>query len=128
MIPRPKRRQMTLTRGVLRVRSTFAGDFNLDGTVNTLDFTIMAANFNKSGIEFPQCDANFDGVVNVLDFNAVASNFGQTAFAAGSSSAPAAGKVAPLSASPAPRTSLFADVPIKSAYHDLLLSGLSEVL
>ncbi len=47
-----------------RVRSTFAGDFNLDGTVNTIDFTIMAANFNKSGIEFPQCDANFDGVVN----------------------------------------------------------------
>jgi autotransporter-associated beta strand protein len=60
------------------VRYTLAGDANLDGTVNTVDFTLLANNFGASGALWQQGDSNYDGIVNGLDFNAVASNFGST--------------------------------------------------
>ncbi len=58
------------------VRYTLAGDANLDQTVDTSDFTAMAANFNQSGKNWFQGDFNYDGKVNALDFNLLASNFG----------------------------------------------------
>ena len=58
------------------LRYTLAGDLNLDGAVNTLDFTTLANNFGASGSLWQQGDFNFDGVVNALDFNAIATNFG----------------------------------------------------
>src|SRR5205823_2432081 len=68
-----------LTKGVdnssILMRYTLSGDSNLDGAVNTADFTALAASFNGSG-EWVQGDYNFDGVVNALDFNAIATNFG----------------------------------------------------
>ena len=60
------------------IRYTFAGDANLDGAVNTADFTMLAANFGKSSQAWVNGDFNYDGVVNALDFNAIAANFGQS--------------------------------------------------
>ena len=51
-------------------------DANHDRSVDTLDFTIMATNFNQSGMAFSQGDFNYDGTVNALDFNALATMFG----------------------------------------------------
>jgi autotransporter-associated beta strand protein len=56
---------------------TYYGDANLDGQVNSADFTALAMNFNTAGgAMWQQGDFNFDGFVNALDFNAIASNFG----------------------------------------------------
>ena len=60
------------------VRYTFAGDANLDGTVDTSDFAAMALHFGGGGQFWNAGDFNYDGVVNALDFNAIASNFGRT--------------------------------------------------
>ena len=60
------------------VRYTYAGDANLDKTINTSDFTQLAAHFNQSSSTWFNGDFNYDGTVNALDFNLLASNFGQT--------------------------------------------------
>ena len=52
------------------------GDASRDGTVNLLDFNIMAANFGRIGTGFSGGDSTYDGVVNLADFNVVASRFG----------------------------------------------------
>ena len=54
------------------------GDANLDGTVNTADFNLLAADFNKSAENWPGGDFNGDGLVNAADFDALATNYGQT--------------------------------------------------
>jgi uncharacterized delta-60 repeat protein len=74
-----------------RVKDFFflRGDFNHDGTVNLLDFNILASNFGQSNRTFSQGDANYDGTVNLLDFNIVAGKFG-TSVAPASSIVPAA--------------------------------------
>jgi hypothetical protein len=59
------------------IRYTYLGDANLDGIVNTLDFTALAANYNSTTVLWTAGDFNYDGVVNALDFNALATNFGQ---------------------------------------------------
>jgi hypothetical protein len=59
------------------VRFTYYGDANLDGIVNTADFSALAAHFNQSGQFWPSGDFNYDGKVNALDFNAIATNFGE---------------------------------------------------
>ncbi len=73
----------------LLLRYTFAGDANLDGAVNTADFTALANRFNGSTQLWTDGDFNYDGHVNALDFNLLASNFGQTA------SAPELGSLVP---------------------------------
>ena len=57
--------------------SGLAGDANLDGIVNSLDFTVLAAHFSGSGQNWLAGDFNGDGVVNALDFNAIATNYGK---------------------------------------------------
>jgi hypothetical protein len=59
-------------------RYTYAGDANLDGIVDTLDFNSLAANFGGSDKVWTQADFNYDAVVDTLDFNFLAGNFGQT--------------------------------------------------
>jgi hypothetical protein len=59
------------------VRYTYAGDANIDGKVDTLDFNSLAGNFGGSGKVWSQADFNYDGVVDTLDFNNLAANFGQ---------------------------------------------------
>lgn len=67
-----------LPAGTIEIKYTLLGDANLDGTVNTLDFNALAANFNGSGKVWAQGDFGYDGKVNALDFNAIAANFGMT--------------------------------------------------
>jgi hypothetical protein len=60
------------------VAYTANGDANLDGTVDTIDFNSLAANFGAIGKVWTQADFNYDGVVDTLDFNQLAANFGYT--------------------------------------------------
>jgi autotransporter-associated beta strand protein len=61
------------------VAYTYYGDSNLDGIVNSADFTTLAQNFNAIGADWSEGDFNYDGVVNALDFNLVATNYGSPA-------------------------------------------------
>jgi autotransporter-associated beta strand protein len=63
----------------IEVKYTLYGDTNLDGTVNSVDFGNLAANFGKSGKVWDQGDFNYDGTVNSVDFGLLASNFGKSA-------------------------------------------------
>jgi autotransporter-associated beta strand protein len=56
----------------------FFGDANLDGTTNSADFSVLAANFNGTGKNWVQGDFNYDGRVNALDFNYLATTYGLT--------------------------------------------------
>jgi hypothetical protein len=67
----------TVDGSAVGVRYTYAGDANLDGKVDTLDFNALAANFGGSGKVWTQADFNYDGTVDTLDFNNLAANFGQ---------------------------------------------------
>jgi autotransporter-associated beta strand protein len=60
------------------VAYALSGDANLDGQVNTMDFTALASHFNSGTQLWTSGDFNFDGKVNALDFNAIATNFGAT--------------------------------------------------
>jgi autotransporter-associated beta strand protein len=63
---------------------TYYGDADLDGAVNTADFTALAAHFNNTALAnsgtpaWYEGDFNYDGKVNALDFNMLAANFGQS--------------------------------------------------
>ena len=60
------------------IRYTFAGDANLDGVVNALDFNLLASNFGSGADQsWYQGDFNYDGGVTTLDFTALAQNFNQ---------------------------------------------------
>jgi GH25 family lysozyme M1 (1,4-beta-N-acetylmuramidase) len=59
--------------------SFLAGDANGDGSVNSDDFNILAANFGQAGMNFSQGDFSYNGVVDSNDFNILASNFGMSA-------------------------------------------------
>jgi hypothetical protein len=69
---------ITLDGSDVLMRYTFNADANLDGTVNTVDFTRLAAAFNSSTGLWTDGDFNYDGKTNALDFNALAANFGST--------------------------------------------------
>jgi hypothetical protein len=58
------------------VRYTYAGDANLDGVVNSGDFSALATSFNSTSGIWGIGDFNYDGVVNALDFNLLAVNYG----------------------------------------------------
>jgi autotransporter-associated beta strand protein len=60
------------------LRYTYFGDANLDGQVNTADFSALAAAFNSASGTWQTGDFNYDGVVNAIDFNLLASDFGLT--------------------------------------------------
>ena len=58
---------------------TLAGDANLDGTVNALDFNAIATSFGAtSGKLWINGDSTYDGAVNTADFVAMSQNFGAT--------------------------------------------------
>jgi hypothetical protein len=63
----------------IEIRYTLLGDANLDGTVNGVDFGIVAANFNKSITAWDQGDFNYDGIDNGVDFGFLSANFNQGA-------------------------------------------------
>jgi hypothetical protein len=55
---------------------TLLGDSNMDGSVDSNDFALLAANYGKTGQQWLDGDYNYDGTVNALDFNALATNYG----------------------------------------------------
>ena len=54
-------------------------DINQDGTVNFLDFSVLASKYGQSGSSgtLGRSDINADGTVNFLDFSVLASNYGR---------------------------------------------------
>jgi hypothetical protein len=55
------------------------GDVNLDGTVNAMDFNVIATDFGiPGGANWLQGDLSGDGVVNSTDFMILALHFGQS--------------------------------------------------
>jgi hypothetical protein len=54
------------------IPTPLTGDFNRDGAVNTLDFSLMVAVWNQSS---PPHDLNKDGMVNSLDFSILVQNW-----------------------------------------------------
>ncbi|HEX4053719.1 MAG TPA: PEP-CTERM sorting domain-containing protein [Tepidisphaeraceae bacterium] len=108
----------------IEVKYTLYGDTNLDGSVNSIDFGSLAANFGKSGKVWDQGDFNYDGTVNSIDFGLLAGNFGKSA---GSNAAVvSAADWAALDAFAA-ANGLMADVP-EPASMGLLILGAAGVL
>jgi hypothetical protein len=68
-----------LASGTIEVKFTLLGDADLNGTVNGIDFGILAANFNKGVSRWDQGDFNYDNIVNGVDFGALAANFNKGA-------------------------------------------------
>ena len=66
------------------VMATYAGDFNLDGVVNSQDLDIWKANVGTSAATWQMGDANHDGVVNGLDLDLLRANVGLPQLAGGS--------------------------------------------
>jgi hypothetical protein len=95
------------------VRFTLNGDANLDKTVDTVDFNLLAANFSLTGRRWSQGDFNFDQTVDTIDFNLLASKFGQ--------SVPAPLARTASSTPPAARPdALFSTNPVENALLELL--------
>src|SRR5207237_5179457 len=59
----------------LLTRYTYFGDANLDRTVDTIDFNLLAASFGQSGKRWFNGDFDYSGTVDTIDFNLLASNF-----------------------------------------------------
>jgi hypothetical protein len=57
---------------------TLLGDANLDGTVNTEDFTLFSQHLGQSGMMWDDGDFNYDGTVNTEDFTLLSQNIGQS--------------------------------------------------
>jgi GH35 family endo-1,4-beta-xylanase len=60
------------------IRYTLAGDANLDGAVNALDFNALAANYAGAAGIWRLGDFNYDASINSLDFDSLAINFNQS--------------------------------------------------
>jgi hypothetical protein len=75
------------------IKYTYAGDASLDGTVDTIDFNLLAANFSAVRRIWYQGDFNYDNTVDTIDFNLLASNFGLVI--AADTLLPGAGELAP---------------------------------
>lgn len=75
--------------GQVEVRSTLAGDTNLDGVVDVTDLGNLAGGYGAtSGATWVQGDTNYDGKVDVTDLGNLASSYGAS-LAAGPSDPPA---------------------------------------
>lgn len=57
------------------IRYTLAGDANLDGMVNAIDFNAVATKFGSAASNWTTGDFNYDGTINSLDFDLLAVNF-----------------------------------------------------
>jgi hypothetical protein len=61
----------------IKVMYTLVGDADLNGTVNGIDFGILAANLNLSVSGWDKGDFDYNNIVNGLDFTALSANFNQ---------------------------------------------------
>ena len=67
-----------LPTGEIKIMYTLLGDANLDGTVNSEDFTPFSQNLGLSGMMWDDGDFNYDGTVNAEDFTPLSQNLGQS--------------------------------------------------
>jgi hypothetical protein len=67
-----------LAPGFIEVKFTLAGDANLDGTVNSEDFSAWSHHLGQSGCIWDQGDFNYDGTVNSEDLTLWEENVGKT--------------------------------------------------
>ncbi len=67
-----------LPSGEIEIMFTLLGDANLDGTVNSEDFTPFSANVGKNG-SWDDGDFNYDGTVNSEDFTPFSADLGKSA-------------------------------------------------
>ena len=67
-----------LPSGEIEIMFTLLGDANLDGTVNSEDFTPFSTNLGHNG-GWDEGDFNYDGTVNAEDFTPFSSNLNQSA-------------------------------------------------
>jgi Dockerin type I domain len=63
----------------IEIMFTLLGDANLDGTVNSEDFTLFSEHLGQSGQTWDDGDFNYDGTVNTEDFTLFSQNLGQSA-------------------------------------------------
>ncbi len=105
-----------LPSGEIEIMFTLLGDANLDGIVNSEDFTPFSANVGKNG-SWDDGDFNYDGTVNSEDFTPFSANLGKSATLAA-----AAGALEPANSSIS-----LANVP-EPASTGLLTMGLVSVL
>ena len=77
-VPLPPTNLAFIDNTTVVVRNTLAGDFDLSGSVNLADFTVLANSFGRTGRLFSQGDANYDGRVNLADFTVLANAFGNS--------------------------------------------------
>ncbi|MCS7034812.1 MAG: hypothetical protein NZ561_12585, partial [Phycisphaerae bacterium] len=59
-------------------RPYLPADANLNGIVDVTDFSILASNFNQSGLLWAQGDFTLNGSVDLADFSILAANFNRT--------------------------------------------------
>jgi autotransporter-associated beta strand protein len=63
--------------GKVKLFAALSGDIDLDNSVTSGDFSVLANHFNSATSNlWADGDFNYDGVVNALDFNLLANNFG----------------------------------------------------
>ena len=67
-----------LSSGEIEIMYTLLGDANLDGTVNSEDFTPFSTNLGQHG-GWDDGDFNYDGTVNSEDFTPFSVNLNQSA-------------------------------------------------
>ena len=79
-----------LPSGEIEIMYTLVADANLDGTVNTEDFTPFSNNLNDSGRSWDQGDFNYDGTVNSEDFTPFSHDLNESAGLAASETGPLA--------------------------------------
>jgi autotransporter-associated beta strand protein len=73
-----------LPSGEIELMFTLLGDANLDGTVNSEDFTPFSHNLGQSGMMWDDGDFNYDGTVNAEDFTPFSTNLNRSAVLAAS--------------------------------------------
>jgi hypothetical protein len=65
----------TVDNTAVLVHYVYSGDADLSGTVDSIDFNLLASNFAKTGKSWDNGDFNFDGSVDTIDFTLLVSNF-----------------------------------------------------
>jgi hypothetical protein len=66
----------TVDASTLLIAYCLAGDADLNGKVNTIDFNYLAGSFGGSGLYWINGDFNYDATTTSTDFNLLVGNFG----------------------------------------------------
>src|SRR5205823_4038336 len=66
------------TSQAITIKYTLYGDSDLSGSVDTVDFNLLATNFGQGGKVWSNGDFNYNGTVDTIDFNLLAANFAKS--------------------------------------------------